>query len=124
MNKILVTGIGLLIVVMFSRPLAYMLVTGLKSYDQMNDLQVPAVWPFSRTTFNYEGKDLEIYMVPTDQGDPRSWRSTRRAARRACSSTRRTRMRGRSRGRATGACLSRSTIRIRSGGTSPKPGRN
>ncbi len=67
-NKILVTGIGLVIVLMFISPLAYMVVTGLKSYDQMNDSQVPAVWPFSRTTFRYEGKDLEIYKVPTDQG--------------------------------------------------------
>jgi multiple sugar transport system permease protein len=67
-NKILVTGIGLVIVLMFISPLAYMVVTGLKSYDQMNDSQVPAVWPFSRTTFRYEGKDLEIYTVPTGQG--------------------------------------------------------
>jgi multiple sugar transport system permease protein len=67
-NKILVTGIGLLIVVMFLSPLAYMVVTGLKSYDQMNDAQVPAFWPFSRKTFTYEGKALEIYRVPTQTG--------------------------------------------------------
>jgi multiple sugar transport system permease protein len=67
-NKILVTGIGLVIVLMFVSPLAYMVVTGLKSYDQMNDTQVPAIWPFSRTTFRYEDKDLEIYKVQTDQG--------------------------------------------------------
>jgi multiple sugar transport system permease protein len=67
-NKILTTGFGLLIVIMFLSPLAYMVVTGLKSYEQMNDSQVPAIWPFSRTTFNYEGKDLELYQVPTDDG--------------------------------------------------------
>ncbi len=67
-NKIFVTSLGLLIVVMFLSPLAYMVVTGLKSYDQMNDSQVPAVWPFSRATFNYEGKELEIYEVPTADG--------------------------------------------------------
>jgi multiple sugar transport system permease protein len=67
-NKILVTGFGLLIVVLFLSPLAYMLVTGLKSYDQMNDAQVPAFWPFSRKTFEYEGNQLEIYRVPTENG--------------------------------------------------------
>lgn len=67
-SKILVTGLGLFIVLLFIAPLAYMLVTGLKSYDQMGDSQVPAIWPFSRATFEYQGNPLDLYKVPTANG--------------------------------------------------------
>jgi multiple sugar transport system permease protein len=68
LNKILVTGFGLFIVLMFVAPLLYMFVTGLKSYDQMNDSEVPAIWPFSRTTFDYQGTPLDLYKLPTANG--------------------------------------------------------
>ena len=67
-NKVLVTGLGLFIVLLFIAPLIYMLVTGMKSYDQMGDFQVPAIWPFSRSTFTYQGNPLDLYKVPTEQG--------------------------------------------------------
>jgi multiple sugar transport system permease protein len=67
-NKVLVTGLGLFIVLLFIAPLIYMLVTGMKSYDQMGDFQVPAIWPFSRSTFTYQGNPLDLYKVPTSQG--------------------------------------------------------
>ncbi len=78
-NRILVTGVAVVIFLMFVAPLAYMFVTSLKSYDQMNDAQVPAIWPFTRQTFTYEGKQLELYLVPTDQGleDLAMYRRTR-----------------------------------------------
>lgn len=63
-NKILVTGVGLLVVIMFLAPLAYMIVTGLKSYDQMGNSMVPAIFPFSRNTFTYQGTALDLYKVP------------------------------------------------------------
>ncbi len=67
-NKVLVTGLGLFIVLMFIAPLIYMFVTGMKSYDQMGDFEVPAIWPFSRSTFTYQGNPLDLYKVPTAQG--------------------------------------------------------
>lgn len=67
-NRLLVTGIAVFITLTFLAPLGYMFTTGLKSESQMSDPNVPAWWPFSRVTFNYEGKDLEVYQVPTEAG--------------------------------------------------------
>ena len=64
LDKILVTGIALFILLVFIAPLGYMFTTGIKSTDQMNDPNAPPFWPHSPKTIEYEGETLEIYRVP------------------------------------------------------------
>lgn len=68
LNKILVTCIAAFILVTFLAPLGYMFTTGLKSDAQMSDPQAPAYWPHSKITFTYEGEDLDVLQVPTEDG--------------------------------------------------------
>ncbi len=67
-NKILVTSIAIFVLLMFVAPLGYMFTTALKSADQMGDSSAPWYWPFSRKTFEYEGKKLEMFEVPLEDG--------------------------------------------------------
>jgi len=64
LNKILVTGIASFILLAFIAPLGYMLVTGIKSDDQMSDPSASPFWPQSPKTIEYEGEALEVYEVP------------------------------------------------------------
>jgi multiple sugar transport system permease protein len=64
LNKVLVTGIALFILLVFIAPLGYMFVTGIKSDDQMSDPNASPFWPQSPRTFNYQGEDLVVYQVP------------------------------------------------------------
>ena len=68
LNKILITGIALFILLIFLAPLGYMFTTGIKSVEQMNDPNAPAYWPHSPQTFEYEGEEIEIFQVPTEDG--------------------------------------------------------
>jgi multiple sugar transport system permease protein len=67
-NKIFISSIGLFIVLTFLAPLGYMFTTGLKSDKQMSDPQAPKFWPHSPKTFSYEGEELALYQVPTEDG--------------------------------------------------------
>jgi len=64
LNKILVTGIASFILLAFIAPLGYMLVTGIKSDDQMSDPSASPFWPQSPKTIEYQGEALEVYEVP------------------------------------------------------------
>lgn len=68
LNKVLVSSIALFILTMFLAPLGYMFTTAIKSDAQMSDPKAPPFWPHSRETYLYDGKELEVYNVPTDQG--------------------------------------------------------
>jgi multiple sugar transport system permease protein len=68
LNKVLMTSIGLVVLLMFLAPLGYMFTTSIKSDPQMSDPKAPFYWPYSKVTFNYEGKELELLEVPTDGG--------------------------------------------------------
>lgn len=68
LNKILVTGIALFILLIFIAPLGYMFTTGIKSDEQMSDPNASPFWPQSSATFEYEGEQLEVYQVPTEDG--------------------------------------------------------
>ncbi len=65
-NKITVTAIGLAVVIAFIAPLGYMFTTAIKSYDQISDPSAPWYWPSSRKTFEYQGKQLEVFQVPVN----------------------------------------------------------
>lgn len=68
LNKILVTSVAVFILFTFLAPLGYMFTTSIKSDEQMSDPQAPVLWPNSKKTFTYEGKELEIMQVPLPEG--------------------------------------------------------
>ena len=53
--------------VAYLSPLSYMLVTSVKTAAQMRDAKAP-ISPARAATYNYNGKSLEIYNVPTASG--------------------------------------------------------
>jgi multiple sugar transport system permease protein len=65
-----VTGIGLLTLMVFLLPLAYVLTTSLKLDSQMTAIGAP-LWPAEPSTYNYQGKDYPLYEVPIDTGTRR-----------------------------------------------------
>jgi len=71
LSKASVTGVALLILLLFLAPLGYMFTTAIKSDTQMSDPNAPPIWPQSRVTFNYEGQDLDVYQVPVPSGGTR-----------------------------------------------------
>ncbi|PKN90063.1 MAG: carbohydrate ABC transporter permease, partial [Chloroflexi bacterium HGW-Chloroflexi-7] len=62
-----VTGGALLLLAMFLSPFLFMVFTALKSPEQMAALDAP-IWPAKQTTYNYMGKDLEVFYVPMPDG--------------------------------------------------------
>ena len=70
LNGWLVTGITGAILFIFLLPLAYMVVTSLKSEQMITNLAGP-ILPKSPATFEYEGEALDIYTVPMPDGSIR-----------------------------------------------------
>src|SRR5437588_4089268 len=64
---LLVTGVGLVVMLVFLMPLGYMLATAFKHDSQLSAQKAP-LWPAENTTYNYQGKDLPLYNVPTADG--------------------------------------------------------
>jgi len=60
-----VTFIAVVVVAAFLSPLLRSFTISLKNPDQINELNGP-VYPASAVTFNYQGKDLDVYQVPLD----------------------------------------------------------
>jgi multiple sugar transport system permease protein len=65
-----VTGVGLLSLVIFLLPLAYVLTTAFKLDSQMTTIGAP-LYPATAATYNYQGKDYPLYDVPIDTGGTR-----------------------------------------------------
>ncbi len=61
-----VTLLGLFVVSIFLAPLAYMLLTSLKSQKQMADT---TLLPSSPASYNYQGRDYPLLMVPAARGN-------------------------------------------------------
>ncbi|HET6262257.1 MAG TPA: carbohydrate ABC transporter permease [Chloroflexia bacterium] len=64
---LLVTLLGLVVMVVFLMPLGYMMATAFKKDSQLTELRAP-LWPAEKSTYNYQGKDLPLYNVPTADG--------------------------------------------------------
>ncbi|MBX3086134.1 MAG: carbohydrate ABC transporter permease [Anaerolineae bacterium] len=64
---ILITTLGFVLMLVFLMPLGYMLTTAFKSDDQASAQNAP-LWPAKAVTFNYNGQDLPLYEVPTENG--------------------------------------------------------
>src|SRR6185503_17195093 len=62
-NTTFVTTLAIALLVIFLAPFLFMLFTSLKTQGQISQLGAP-IWPAKPTTFNYNGKDLEMFRVP------------------------------------------------------------
>lgn len=67
MPKVWGTSLTLIILAIFLMPLGYGIITSLKSPKQIEEGRAD-ILPSTISTFNYEGKDYDIYQVPTDSG--------------------------------------------------------
>jgi multiple sugar transport system permease protein len=65
-----VTGVGLLSLLVFLLPLAYVLTTAFKLDAQMTTVGAP-LWPAAEETYTYQGKAYPLYDVPTETGTRR-----------------------------------------------------
>jgi multiple sugar transport system permease protein len=63
----LVTLVGLVLMVAFLMPLGYMITTAFKLDSQASAQNAP-MWPAKAVTYNYQGKELPLYNVPTSEG--------------------------------------------------------
>lgn len=61
------TMFALLVLSVYLMPLVYGAVTSIKSKAQIADINAPLL-PAEALTFEYEGKEYDIYQVPTDSG--------------------------------------------------------
>jgi multiple sugar transport system permease protein len=62
-----ITVLGLISLTVFLLPLVYVLSTSLKLDSQMTTVGAP-LWPAVAATYNYQGKDIPLFNVPTDTG--------------------------------------------------------
>jgi multiple sugar transport system permease protein len=67
MNFVL-TGFALMVLALFLIPMGYGIATSLKTDNQISNTGAPW-WPSSERTFNYEGEDYPVYLVPTLSGN-------------------------------------------------------
>ncbi len=63
--RMALTGLALAVLFLFLIPMVYGIVTALKTDGQFSMIGAPW-WPASERTFNYEGEEYEIYLVPID----------------------------------------------------------
>lgn len=68
LSKIGGTGFTLLVLLIFLMPLGYGISTSLKTDSQISEAGGPAVVPSSPKSFTYEGKEYDVYEVPTESG--------------------------------------------------------
>jgi multiple sugar transport system permease protein len=66
------TLLALTVVSIFLMPLAYMLSTAFKIEGQLSDPHAP-LWPAVEERFVYEGKEYDVYDVPTPDGQVHAW---------------------------------------------------
>jgi len=52
---------------LFLSTFVYMLFSALKTKEQVSELGAP-IWPAGAATFAYDGKEYDVYNVPTGQG--------------------------------------------------------
>ena len=67
MNVIIVTLVSMLLLAIFLSPFLYMVFTSLKTQEQISILGAP-IWPAAPALFEYEGKELEVFVVPMPDG--------------------------------------------------------
>jgi len=66
-----VTFIAVVILAGFLSPMLKVVTTALKTQEQISQTGAP-IWPAKPETFTYQGKDYDVYTVPTESGD-KTW---------------------------------------------------
>jgi multiple sugar transport system permease protein len=61
-----------LFLIIFLSPLSYMIVTSLKSADELRERTAP-IYPAERLTYDYQGTTYQLYKVPTEDGVVHDW---------------------------------------------------
>ncbi|RME46063.1 MAG: carbohydrate ABC transporter permease [Caldilineae bacterium] len=69
--RLALTGLALAVLFIFLVPMAYGIVTSLKTNQQISTINAPW-WPAQAATLTYEGEEYEIYRVPVD-GEYHNW---------------------------------------------------
>jgi multiple sugar transport system permease protein len=67
LKRLGVTSGAVAILALFLSPFLQMIYTGLSTTEKMTTLGAPS-WPAVPATFTYQGKELEVYRVPTETG--------------------------------------------------------
>ncbi len=62
-NIVFVTSLAIALLVIFLAPFLFMVFTSLKTQGQISQLGAP-IWPAKPTSFEYNGKEIEVYKVP------------------------------------------------------------
>ena len=65
--RTLLTSLALVILLLYLMPLGYSVLTSLKTKGQTSDINAP-ILPASAETFEYQGKNYDVYEVPTEEG--------------------------------------------------------
>ena len=68
--RTLLTSVALVILLLYLMPLGYSVLTSLKTKGQNSDINAP-VLPASAETFEYQGKNYDVYEVPLETGTKR-----------------------------------------------------
>jgi len=66
------TMLALVVVSMFLMPLAYMVTTSFKDQSQLTAVGAP-LYPAAPAKFKYQGEMLDVYDVPTPDGEVHAW---------------------------------------------------
>lgn len=68
LNTTFVTVVVLAVLVVFLSPFAFMIFTSLKTREQISVLGAP-IWPAAQPKFEYNGEQVDVYIVPLSQCD-------------------------------------------------------
>jgi len=66
LNTTFITLIVLSLLVIFLSPFAFMMVTSLKTREQISVVGAP-IWPAAQPKYTYNGKEVDVYTVPMSQ---------------------------------------------------------
>ena len=66
-KSLALTGMALMVLIVFLIPMVYGFVTSLKTDSQFSKVGAPW-WPANEEQFTYEGKEYDIYLVPLTEG--------------------------------------------------------
>src|SRR5262245_34601580 len=69
----IVTLIAFITALVFLMPFGNMLLLSVKTPEQITASANGPIWPLEPQTFNYEGEDVAIYNVPTQDGVVHQW---------------------------------------------------
>lgn len=67
LKRLGVTSLTLALLALFLSPFLQMIYTALSTTEKMTTLGAPS-WPAEPATYVYQGQELEVYRVPTDEG--------------------------------------------------------